>query len=158
MLYKFQYFFAKLRKEKGVVVKDLMDHLERDGFRFVHKVGGLWHPAPPAKARAKVIQALREFAFDLRKDMAAPASPNSPVALCTEYSTPGDGVSVVSMDSTEDSLDIPSAHSSSSYDSLDFPEPTSPEDLDPLPLSGEPLGDNTAYLDNVLQLWDLWEL
>ncbi|CAB9519130.1 hypothetical protein SEMRO_991_G228690.1 [Seminavis robusta] len=57
------------RKDKGVVVNTVYEHLTKEGFRFVLRVNGLWVEAPFCKARAKIIQALREGSFDLRNNV-----------------------------------------------------------------------------------------
>ena len=143
MLYKFQYFEAVARKDKGLVVKEVLDRLKNEGYRFVQKVNGLWYPAPEAKARAKVIQALREFAFELRKEMDVSTAATTAYSD-SDYPDPSnsntmpsnDGASVVTMDSMETSLDTPTDHSSSTYDSWGSFAPESANwDFEPIPVT-----------------------
>ena len=71
-MYKVDYLHTPAsRKAKDAVVQQVLWHLQTDGYRFVQKVDNLWLEAPTSKARAKVVQALREGAPELRKEIEA---------------------------------------------------------------------------------------
>jgi hypothetical protein len=112
------------RNNRGVVVNAVMDHLTREGFRFVEKVEGHWVQAPYAKARLKIIQALREGAFELRKEVSAACSvvPTDGVTGAATTREPEDGgCSGVSVISTESCGRI---GGTKSYDEKDSPKLT----------------------------------
>jgi hypothetical protein len=107
-MYHMSFFCAQAngrRNDKGAVVNAVMDHLNGKGFRFVEKVKGHWVQAPYQKARLKIIQALREGAFELRKEAIASCSavPKDRIggAATTREAEDGkcSGVSVISTES-----------------------------------------------------------
>jgi len=67
--YKHFYVIAQ-PAEKRKIIQRVESELEASGFRFVEKTEeGVWVEASRAKARRKLVQALREKAPELRKRM-----------------------------------------------------------------------------------------
>jgi hypothetical protein len=114
--YKVQYLWTVARKDKGKMVRQVLRHLECEGYRFIKKKGNTWVDADEKAKRKKVVQALREKGPELRRKLQAvqegtqvhntvPSEESQVYATQTQVSTSGDGASVVSQDSDmEDTL------------------------------------------------------